>query len=386
MKTFEEFLDEALKSSVVQASARHQYQSQAVKQRVGGGRSSGSSPGSISTKPQPTIPVRNHWSHKPVAGLSVPSKAPKKLEYQKLYHGTTKPSSQAISKGGWKTDVNVSQQKRGPGVYVTPDKKTAIGYAAGKVRQQGGTPDWNNLGIRRFNMPKNVYNDAMRRQSKNPNDWANISQVKQVTMKPSYANKIDITDKSKNAVDLKNTQRKELRQRVNTVLSKPQNRAALKPTKSANPTKGGRGGRGGGSGLRSSGLGADSSPAGLGRFQIGTGTMFANSYEPDVFDVILEYLLDEGYAETPQAAEAIMVNMSEEWREFISELTQSELDVESKKVNQNTRNAPIQRQQSPSQPDGTPQRPTGVPIPGTGVAFKKATNVVRAGVSAVVNR
>jgi len=34
--------------------------------------------------------------------------------------------------------------------------------------------------------------------------------------------------------------------------------------------------RGGGSGLRSSGLGADSSPAGLGRFQIGTGTIFAN--------------------------------------------------------------------------------------------------------------
>lgn len=34
--------------------------------------------------------------------------------------------------------------------------------------------------------------------------------------------------------------------------------------------------RGGGSGLRSSGLSADSSPAGLGRFQIGTGTIFAN--------------------------------------------------------------------------------------------------------------
>ena len=74
------------------------------------------------------------------------------------------------------------------------------------------------------------------------------------------------------------------------------------------------------------------------------------------------------------------------FKEFIFELTQSELDVESKKVNQNTRNAPIQRQQSPSQPDGTPQRPTGVPIPGTGVAFKKATDFVRAGVSAVVNR
>ena len=33
----------------------------------------------------------------------------------------------------------------------------------------------------------------------------------------------------------------------------------------------------------------------------------------DIYDIILSHLLDEGYAETPQAAEAIMVNMSEEW-------------------------------------------------------------------------
>ena len=33
----------------------------------------------------------------------------------------------------------------------------------------------------------------------------------------------------------------------------------------------------------------------------------------DLYDILLSYLLDEGYAETQQAAEAIMVNMSEEW-------------------------------------------------------------------------
>ena len=33
----------------------------------------------------------------------------------------------------------------------------------------------------------------------------------------------------------------------------------------------------------------------------------------DIYDIILSHLLDEGYAETPEAAEAIMVNMSEEW-------------------------------------------------------------------------
>jgi hypothetical protein len=37
----------------------------------------------------------------------------------------------------------------------------------------------------------------------------------------------------------------------------------------------------------------------------------------DIYDIILSHLLDEGYAETPEAAEAIMVNMSEEWRNSI---------------------------------------------------------------------
>jgi len=39
--------------------------------------------------------------------------------------------------------------------------------------------------------------------------------------------------------------------------------------------------------------------------------------QTDIYDIILSHLLDEGYAETPEAAEAIMVNMSEEWRDTI---------------------------------------------------------------------
>ena len=39
--------------------------------------------------------------------------------------------------------------------------------------------------------------------------------------------------------------------------------------------------------------------------------------EVDIYNIILSHLLDEGYAETPEAAEAIMVNMSEEWREVL---------------------------------------------------------------------
>jgi hypothetical protein len=44
-----------------------------------------------------------------------------------------------------------------------------------------------------------------------------------------------------------------------------------------------------------------------------------DSYEFDLYDIILSHLLDEGYADTEKAAEAIMVNMSEEWRESIVE-------------------------------------------------------------------
>ena len=40
----------------------------------------------------------------------------------------------------------------------------------------------------------------------------------------------------------------------------------------------------------------------------------------DLYDIILSHLLDEGYAETPEAAESIMMNMSEEWIESIYEI------------------------------------------------------------------
>jgi hypothetical protein len=39
----------------------------------------------------------------------------------------------------------------------------------------------------------------------------------------------------------------------------------------------------------------------------------------DIYDIILSHLLDEGYADTQEAAEAIMVNMSEDWGESIVE-------------------------------------------------------------------
>jgi len=37
----------------------------------------------------------------------------------------------------------------------------------------------------------------------------------------------------------------------------------------------------------------------------------------DLYDIILSHLLDEGYAETQEQAEVIMVNMSEDWKNSI---------------------------------------------------------------------
>lgn len=39
--------------------------------------------------------------------------------------------------------------------------------------------------------------------------------------------------------------------------------------------------------------------------------------EVDIYDIVLSYLLDEGYADTEESATVIMVNMSEEWRQSI---------------------------------------------------------------------
>ena len=79
----------------------------------------------------------------------------------------------------------------------------------------------------------------------------------------------------------------------------------------------------------SSSLGGAGTPSGTGRYTPGSGGRYgiagiglADQY--DLYDIILSHLLDEGYAETPEAAQAIMVNMSEDWREDIVEMAQRE--------------------------------------------------------------
>lgn len=50
----------------------------------------------------------------------------------------------------------------------------------------------------------------------------------------------------------------------------------------------------------------------------------------DVYDVVLSHLLDEGYADSVESAETIMVNMSEDWRDSILEDLITEISLKTK--------------------------------------------------------
>ena len=62
----------------------------------------------------------------------------------------------------------------------------------------------------------------------------------------------------------------------------------------------------------------------------------------DLYDIILSHLLDEGYAETQEQAEVIMVNMSEDWRDDIID----EAYVDYRKGKLSTGKSPQQRMSS----------------------------------------
>ena len=87
-------------------------------------------------------------------------------------------------------------------------------------------------------------------------------------------------------------------------------------------------------------IGAALSPAGPGRK---TPTKASGGYRPvvkstvgeeaDLFDIIKGHLLDEGFADTEEAALAIMTNMSEEWREqILDERTRGEQGMSDSEV------------------------------------------------------
>jgi hypothetical protein len=77
--------------------------------------------------------------------------------------------------------------------------------------------------------------------------------------------------------------------------------------------------------------------------------------EVNLFDVILEHLVAEGYADTNKAALAIMANMSEEWKQSIVEQSNTLITPEQRRADElkygMKRTTPI-----------PPARPTGAKV------------------------
>jgi hypothetical protein len=82
-------------------------------------------------------------------------------------------------------------------------------------------------------------------------------------------------------------------------------------------------------------------------------TPLVQSFDP--FDIVMGYLIDEGYAETEEAAAVIMVNMSEEWRQEILEgkVASETMGSDERRRERNDR----YREENPTLPSGNP---TGV--------------------------
>ena len=193
MKTYQQFMTEALASSLVKAAARSVMQNAAL-------RNAGKA-------------------------LSKSPTAPKTASFTKVYHGTTKPASQAIDKGGWKTDTNVTRQMQGSGVYTTPQRGAAQMYAKDRSLVRGEKP-----AVRTFNLPTDKFN-AVKANRQSSGSWTlnkGGNKFNVVQMSPKAANKYDVTNKPQSAINLKGSQKADLRNRVNTALQRPANTSALK--------------------------------------------------------------------------------------------------------------------------------------------------------------
>lgn len=201
MKTFKQFMVEAVTQQVAKAAAGQAYQKQALQQKV---NPSGS---------QPTI------------------------SRTRLYHGTDSQSSQAINRGGWRTDTNVSRQMTGSGVYTTPQRSAAQMYANQRASQRGTQP-----AVRTFSIPTSTFKkvQTQRQQADQWNFNKGGKSFNAMQMTPKGANKYDVTNNSlTRTIRPQGSQRQELNQRVNTALQKPQAREILNRRYNIKAKKGG---------------------------------------------------------------------------------------------------------------------------------------------------
>ena len=153
---------------------------------------------------------------------AVTNQPAKQLKFTKLFHGTTKKVSDAIGKGGWRGDVNVTRQMTGKGmVNAAPDSMVAKSYAFDRAAKRNDLPF-----VRTFRVPKNVADKNMKTLYKGTGDYTGKG-YKSTILTPQQANKYDITQKVDTSgvldtkLSLNKSQRTELRQRVRRALRNP---------------------------------------------------------------------------------------------------------------------------------------------------------------------
>ena len=115
--------------------------------------------------------------------------APKQLKFTKLYHGTNTPASAAISKGGYRTDKNVTRQMMGKGVYTSSDNYSAAGYGIRAARKYGGEP-----AMRQLRVPQQIAKKQTTSMHSGTGDYSGKG-YKMTTLSTQQANKYDVTDK-----------------------------------------------------------------------------------------------------------------------------------------------------------------------------------------------
>jgi len=205
MKAYQEFMQEALAATLIKAAARHVLRGK-----------------TLAKVAQKTIPLAKKTI--PLAQKTIP----KQLKFGKVFHGTNTTASSAISKGGYRTDKNVTRQMMGPNtVSTSSDNYTAARYAMRAANKYGGNP-----AMRQLRVPQSVMKDKTTFVRQGTGDYSGKG-YKMTTLSPQQATKYDITDKmpeGKYEIDvlMSPDNKKELARRVKTALKNKRNREVLK--------------------------------------------------------------------------------------------------------------------------------------------------------------
>ena len=197
MKTYKEFMNEALAGLFVKTVAKQVFKNRGVAKAA-----------------------RNII--KPLTN------APKQLKFGKRFHGTTQKASDSISKGGWRTDTNVTRQMSGSKVYTAGDNYSAANYALDRARKLGDKP-----AMRQFRVPQSVVQKQTTKVTGGAGDYSGKG-YKMTTLSTQQANKYDVTDKlPRDKFDVKGPfmspeKKRELRRRVRRGLRQRAGREELR--------------------------------------------------------------------------------------------------------------------------------------------------------------